>query len=396
MDFTEIDKLIQRLEKRRTLRPGSVPVMLNGKLGVWRTVRGFRMFIEVDSKGNHGRVLIGPPSFVGGKISDVADDIWNKLTPRETTKEFSFEPAPNGIGTLKSSILGVVKDDKERKDRAKAVRAATRVEQLVPLARSAGFTDEEIKSALKTGAPSKKTSGNVVPLRPENARNITGGKTTAPSKPVPREIETPVEMGNLARALEHAPDSVSNNPKELGSFLQKWGNKGVGGDDLLSRKIKSLGDGLVSGDYKISEVKDRLQELFRDSNSVSRNAPSKAEADKFSDRSTLKTFAETLDKKVEEAVKLKVAQEVKRIQPAGQAQQAPAAATVPASTKDRFEQEALLSLVQSLAAQVKTPQVQKEVQTLVQQVKDKRLAGRSVILRVLQIIRFLLAFIPGV
>jgi len=337
MDFTQIDKLISALEKGASLRPGSPPVVISGHLGIWRTVRHNRMFLELlDGGKKQGKVLIGPPSFVGNTLGDVPNEVWANLTPKATLKEFSgVSVAGNGIDTLKQAIKNAVGPEDSRRE---AVDNFSTKLQLVPIARSAGFTDAEIKSALSGKSPNEALSSKedgpsarapsgdtdvpktkVTAVRGRRvAPEVTPGAETPdaskpetkkpePTKPTPKTNDTAFINDALARVLQptKAVDS-EENAKKIGELLVRLSEKDIS-DKLLAKEVAKLGHGLRSGDFSITEAKEKLKNIVEDRERVKRNIKvTDAQIDALSDKAEVKEFIDDFDKKIDEAVAVAV------------------------------------------------------------------------------------------
>ena len=403
MDFTALDNLISILEKKSP-RPGSPPEMVNGHLGVWRTIRHNRMFLEIKrgeagGKGTLGRVLIGPPSFVGHSLDDVSGDAWQALTPRATLKEFNrVQPASNGIETLKQSIRNAIGPEDTRRE---ALENLNTVMQLVPIARSVGFKDEEIKQALGGDSPNKPLSGKetegprkrlplkAVPDIPEEVPDELAERREAPDIEAPK----PAEVGGaeLARAVgdDRALDTIiravdepakgeKNREYQLGEFLDNI--KGNIKDDLMKKQVEKIAAGLKSGDYTVSEVKDRLKEISRNKEAVKQNVPKPEEIVALQDRAEIKEFMETFDDKLDKLIEQK--------------RKETATTDLPASQVDSMRIAALESMIAELLAKVKSPQAQKEIRHIMESVRVNPFSKRSVFLRLYQILQILMLLIP--
>lgn len=341
MDFTQIDKLISALEKGASLRPGSPPVVINGHLGIWRTVRHNRMFLELlDGGKKQGKVLIGPPSFVGRSLGDVPSDVWANLTPKATLKEFSsVSVADNGIATLKRAIKNAVGPEDSRREAVD--NFATKL-QLVPIARSAGFTDDEIKAALagkspnealadKPDTPTARQSSNTVEAPKSKITSVGARRVATEDKPEAEKPDGKPEAAKpeptkpgaetndisyindaLARVLQpsKAVDS-DENAKKIGELLVKLSEKNIA-DKLLAKELAKLGHGLRAGDYSINEAKEKLKSIVEDRERAKRNIKvTDAQINALADKAEVKEFIDTFDKKIEEAVE-EAATKIKR------------------------------------------------------------------------------------
>lgn len=336
MDFTHLDNLLGALEKLQSLRPPSPPVVVNGHLGVWRTVRHNRLFIEILNGGSQGRVLIGPPSMVGHKLSDISDDVWAAMTPRATLREFrSVKVADNGVETLKEAIKNATGPDDTRREALKDLNEPI---QLVPMARRTGFTDDEIKQALAGKSPNKALSSGSDKDKPsENPaekpklrlvdRTSAIGKPPTAPKPEPSEPKDTIiadKPKDTPKAPQGAPDpetvaaidgalALITQPKSDDDDPDKDRARVVGErldkvwpkikEELPARKIKSMAEGLKGGLYTLSDVADMLKEMRNNKDALNaRNTPKPEQLDAMEDHNKVKDFIETFDAKVEEAV----------------------------------------------------------------------------------------------
>ena len=326
MDLTNLDSLQGALEKLQSLRPPSPPEVVNGHLGVWRTIRHNRLFIEMSPGGKQGKVLIGPPSFVGSSLANISDETWANMTPQDTLKDFSrVKVAENGVETLKEAIKNALGPDDTRRD---ALKSLTEPLQLVPMARRTGFTDDEIKNALSGHSPnekltSPKTSGTSALATPSETPKVeVADRTSIIGKPpvsnevnVPKPEEKPEATSPKAPATVSAIDgalaliaqpaesngATKNREAEVGARLDRvWPNIK---DELASRKIQSMALGLKSGLYSLSDIADKLREMKRSREALTeRNTPTPEQITAMEDHGKVKEFIETFDAKVETAV----------------------------------------------------------------------------------------------
>lgn len=454
MDFTQIDKIIGTLEKKASARPGSPPVVINGHLGVWRTVRHNRMFLELLNGGKtQGKVLIGPPSMVGRELGDVPSEVWAGLTPKATLKEFSdVDVASNGIETLKQSIKDAVGPDDTRRQ---AVENFTTKLQLVPIARSAGFTDDEIKAALagnspntaldqKDGEPAEapeglpKTKLTAVQGRKveENLKPETAEKPTAPEGVPPTKTVTPAPgatkpAGNsdtdyiqdaLARVLQ--PSKVSDseaNAAKVGALLVKLSKTNIT-DKLLAKEVEKVGNGLRSGDYNLTDAKEKLKSIVEDRERAKRNVKvTDEQLEALNDRAEIKEFVDGFDAKLEQAVTEAVQRVSDKFKPKEEAKPepvtvpkpeaptpTPVAAPVPESArrqeslsrvtesqKESAQTEAILNLLEILQKNLQSAKALEQVEALKVQVKSGQSNKRSIILKLYQLLQILSLLVPG-
>jgi len=469
MDFTQIDKLISALEKGASLRPGSPPVVIGGHLGIWRTVRHNRMFLELlDGGKKQGKVLIGPPSFVGNTLGDVPSEVWANLTPKATLKEFSsVSVAGNGIDTLKQAIKNAVGPDDSRRE---AVDNFSTKLQLVPIARSAGFTDDEIKSALagkspnkalsdKGGGPSVRASSGTVEVPKTKVTSIRGRrvapevapdvKTPDSSKPVPKKPEPtkPTSETNetafiqdaLARVLQptKAVDS-EENAKKIGELLVKLSEKHIA-DKLLAKEVAKLGHGLRSGDFSITEAKEKLKSIVENRERVKRNVKvTDAQIAALSDKAEVKDFIDNFDKKIDEAVEVAVKDLKRKFTPSAKPETKPVPSAKPdvkpadeakpetpptakpevkptpvapkidvarvqenlssltTAQKQNVQEQAIINLLGILKKNLKSAEALKSVKQIEHAVHSGNYNKKSIIFQLYKLIKILSLLIPGI
>lgn len=303
MDFTQLDNILHTLEKLQSLRPPSPPVVINGHLGVWRTIRHNRVFLELLPNGVQGKVLIGPPSMVGYAIKDVPDETWAGMTPRATLKEFKdFPVASNGVDTLKQAIIDATGPEDTRRE---AVKDLDEPLQLVPMARRTGFTDDEIKQALSGTAPNKALEPK--PNKGRDAAEPAPTRTTVIGQPKSEKPENPSTEQMVDGALALIADPAVNEGEEadrarrIGERLDKiWPRIN---EDLVARKVKSMAEGLKSGVYTVSDVTDMLKKMRRNKDALTeRNTPTREEINTMEDHRKIKEFIETFDARVEKLI----------------------------------------------------------------------------------------------
>ena len=459
LDFTQIDKLITALEKGASLRPGSPPVVISGHLGIWRTVRHNRMFLELTNGGKtQGKVLIGPPSFVGHSLGDVPSETWANLTPKATLKEFSNVPvAGNGIDTLKQSIKNAVGPEDTRRQ---AVESFNTKLQLVPIARSAGFTDEEIKMALSgkspnEGLPEKSGADPEVPSSLPKATvtavqgNPTGDKPATPTKPSapspikPQNSPEPTKPSSEVNDISYINDALARviqpskvtdnaeNTKKIGALLVKLSKSNIS-DKLLAKEVERLGNGLRSGDYTLTAAKEKLKSIVEDRERAKRNINvTDKQLSALEDKANVQDFIDNFDKKIEEAVHAAVNDTKNKFTPAAAPkpeakpeakptpEAPPIAAPKPASTptvspkvdraklqdslsnltearRQNVQNEAILNLLEILRKNLKSAEAIKEVDNLHAAVKAGHSNHKSVMFGLYKLLQILKLLIPGV
>jgi len=354
MDLSKIDEIIELLEKKKSLRPGSPPVVVGGHLGVWRMIRGMRTFIELDNHNKDlGNILIGPPSFIGHKLDNIPSDVWEAMTPRATMEAFSgVHPAPNGVDTLKESIKNSLGPDDTRRT---ALDSLNTVEQLVPIARSTGFTDDNIKRALDGDSPNKPLENstsiidrgkgnptadrsnmplpnNVVQLRPRkktptDSSEAAGSEGMSPARPAaPAAPAGPTEppeppagkpkpdtaavthnIHELQGSLALSPSAMKEEGKatkeaNMAAFLEKLAENSIKNDDLLQQRVKDLATGLRAGKYTYTQVQDEVRNIISNYNHVRQNQLTAEERQAAQDAATVKDFIDNFEANLEDRI----------------------------------------------------------------------------------------------
>lgn len=441
MNLAHIDKLIESLEKKKSLRPGSPPEVIDGNMGVWRMIRHNRVFIELNNGGKTlGRILIGPPSFVGHKLDEIPSEVWEAMTPRATLKEFrNISVAETGLDTLKTAISQAVGPNDTRREQVKTLSA---VEQLVPIARSVGFTDDEIKNSLAGELPnqplkeiSERKVVSITPTRPK------GGSSNMPKTGVPDKSTLDANSTQLEGALALSPEALKqfgNDSKEknLADVLEKVVANKIKNDDVLKQRIKDLADGLRSGKYTVPQVQDEIRSITTNYHNVKTNQLSDKQRQALKDSVQVKdfidTFEEKLDEKIREGVERVQGQfsterkpdvsdsrvrelvqeqrrrseelqrgakeqreEAARLREAANLQRQRAQEFMSEAQKERLNIEGAVSLLNELAEKVKSPNIKKEIVQIVENTQKSPFNRRSILLRLYQILQILLLLIPG-
>jgi uncharacterized membrane protein len=354
MDLSKIDEIIESLEKKKSLRPGSPPEVVGGHLGVWRMIRGMRTFIELENdKKSLGNILVGPPSFVGHSLNNIPSDVWEAMTPRATMEAFTgVKASPNGVDVLKESIKNATGPNDTRRQ---ALESLNTPEQLVPIARSAGFTDDNIKQALSGSAPNKplenstsraardagaKAPHDNMPLPDNVVRLKPRAKPEAPAAPEEPQVsgaprpEAPTPIGSkpaassvsenvhqLEGALALSPEKLKEqgkNSKEenMADFLEKIVANKIKNDDLLKQRVLDLAEGLRGGKFTSIQVQDEVREITTNYARVKSNQFKPEERQALRDSARVKEFIDTFDQVLEDKVNEKVDQAKGKFKPA--------------------------------------------------------------------------------
>ena len=331
MDLSNLDSIIEELEKK-SVRPGSPPELIPDLgWGIWRTSRmGFRVFLKLENKDSKvpGEVLIGPPGFVGHKLTDIPSDVWENITPRHTTAEFKgIKVASNGVDTLKQAIRSSLKADDTRN---KALDSLNTPLELVPISRSAGFSDEEIKQALKGVSPNKppksstseklpdnvvrlkprpapdkekpsgrKPESNVIPLRPESTAN---SPSKVPSKETIDHNQTQLEGALALKPSQLKDQGATSREKGMAKFLEDVVAKNIKDDALLKQRVVNLANGLRAGKYSALEVQEEVREITQNYAHVKKNVLKPSQQQALKDSAEVKEFIDTFETKLDEKI----------------------------------------------------------------------------------------------
>jgi hypothetical protein len=167
---------------------------------------------------------------------------------------------------------------------------------------------------------------------------------------------------NKAEALKEAADALLKAARQTDS-------------DLVRRRLEKLAYGLRSGSLKVTEVREQLKQLIDGGNVVGTPVPSQNEVNVLHDRVELQDTVERLQDKTNSMTGAKPDQ-------------------VGGNTDDA-RNEAVLEILEALEGIIRTPQAKQQLKTLIKEVRSKGLGSKSVILRLLQILRFLMAVVPA-
>jgi hypothetical protein len=361
MDLRGIDKLMEVLEKAAGRSGGSPPTIVDGKRGVWRTVRGYRMFLELNGK-TLGRVLIGPPAFSGKSLNDIGEAVWSELTPEATKKKFSnVDVKPGGIDRLKAAIAESIGPQDTRREHLKGVST---VEQLVPLARSAGFRDADIAAALggTSAVGAKKLPDRLTRNRTPNIeRKPASAPPGAEFKSLIDAFSAPSAAGRGERAKEIAQKIIEDAKKQ---------------DDTSTRlRLESVGYALASGALSITQAREKVRDILENQ---SRNTPvpKKQEVAALHDRMELQNFLDAHETKVDQIAESKVREA--------------------SGDTQRAKDLAMIDLIEQLETKVQVTEVKTELVKIRTAIESKRMTRQMGIRKLLQLLRLLLSLIPGV
>lgn len=360
MDLRGVDKLMEVLEKAAGKVGGSPPVMENGKRGVWRTIRGYRMFLELngDSLGN---VLVGPPAFAGKSLNAIGGDVWADLTPEATKRKFSnVDAGPGGVDRLKAAVRASLGAKDTRREHLESVST---VEQLVPIARSAGFRDADIVGALK----GKGVKAPVVPnrLTRNNAPNIE----REPAKEPPT-----AQFRNIMDAF-NAPAAEGRGQRVKGLAGQILDAAKREANPTKKAQLEAIGYALSSGAATVSQARERVRDIEENGG---RETPSvsQKDVDSLHDRVELQDFLDAHEKKIEQIA------EAKAREAAGDSQ--------------RARDLALIDMIEELEARTHVKEVRTELVKIRESIAAKTMTRQMGIRRIVQLLRLLLAAIPGI
>ena len=363
MDLRGIDKLMEVLQKAAVRPGGSPPVVENGKLGVWRTIRGYRMFLELNG-GKLGDVLIGPPSFQGKGLGDADQSVWSELTPEATRRKFSsVDVASGGVDRLKGAIRNSLGSKDTRREHLESVNT---VEEVVPIARSAGFRDEEIAQALK--------GGEVGSRPPKLPNRLTRNKPRTPNiEREPAKGEPDSDFRSVVDAF-NAPSKAErgDRAKQLAQSILDQADKQQ--DAATRLRLQAIGHALAGGAMSISQAREKVQEALKGGD-AGKATPSKKEVDVLHDRVALKQFLDGYEAKAEKLVEAKLREA--------------------SGSSERAKDLAVAQLIGELEAKVHVTEVKTELIKIREGIQSGKLSHRVGIRRILQILRLVLAFIPG-
>lgn len=355
MDLRGIDKLMEVLQKAATRPGGSPPVMENGKLGVWRTVRGYRMFLELND-GKLGDVLVGPPAFQGKTLGGVDEGVWAELTPEATRRTFSrVDVSAGGVDRLKDAIRQSLGSKDTRREHLETVNS---VEEVVPIARSAGFRDEEIAQALKGGAA--RSAPPKLPTRLTRNKPHTPNIEREPARGKPdSDFQNVIEAFNAPTVAERG-----DRAKQLAESILEQADKTD--DRALRLRLQAIGHALAGGAMSISQAREKVQEAMGGDKTGS-PTPSKKDVDVLHDRVALKQFVDGYEKKIESI----------------------------GEGGDKAKDAAMAQAIGELEAKVHVAEVKTELIKIRQGIERGQLTRRVGLRRILQILRLVLAFVPG-
>lgn len=360
MDLSGIDKLMEVLTKAAGRVGGSPPTIENGKRGVWRTIRGYRMFLELN--GNSlGEVLIGPPAFKGGSLDDVGTDVWAALTPEATKRKFSnVDAGEGGVDRLKAAVRESLGAKDTRRSHLEEVNT---VEQLVPIARSAGFRDEDIVASLK----GKGTKAPAVPNR--LTRNSAPNIENEPAKTKPsQEFRSVVDAFN-APSKEQGSSRIKGLAAQILEAAKREPN------ERKKAQLEAIGYALASGATTVSQARERVTDIEQNDG---RNTPKveQKDVDSLHDRVELQDFLDAHEKKIEQIAEAK--------------------AREAAGDSERARDLAMLDMLEELEARVHVAEVKAELVKIREAIDAKRMTRKMGIRRIVQLLRLLLALIPGI
>lgn len=372
MDFSGIDRLIEVLEKAST-RPGSNPVLVDGKLGIWRTIRGFRMFIVLDGPFKD-TVLVGPPAFAGKKLNDVGEKGWEALTPRATNKKFAKMKADkDGIKNLKNAIRDAIGPEDTRHDRLRQVNT---VEELVPLARSAGFSDDEIEASLKGKDVTRelRRARGIPDVRPKEkpVRDVERRKKPIKLEVEPATTEPSQEFQGIIDAFNTPSASQVSRLEAIADSIIAMAKRQK--DPDVRMRLEHIGFSLKAGTMSLTAARERIDDLMNPSG-PEMPKPSVSEVNVAHDRQLLQGAIDDMEVRLSEKMK-EFFREA-------------------AGNSDKAKDLAFEELLDELIGQVRAPQVKQEVTKVQQAVKSGRMNHRTGVLRLLQILRLILSLIPS-
>lgn len=367
MDFTSIDRVIELLQKK--VDSGSPPVVFRGTLGIWRTIRGFRTFLEIrPGAGRYnfngksykgGRVLVGPPSLTGKDIGNIPQDVWSALTGTGTRKRFDIA-SEAGKQALKESITNSLGDDDTRH---KKLAETGDLVELVQIARSAGFTDAEIEDALKG-----KVFQNALPREDDEADSVKTLPQKKPSKDSPSSSGKATATGEYAPIMEAVErehlDSESKR-KELIALFEASAEKAK--DDLYRKNLMTLASGLKTGDTSVEEALSELKSVTENKLNSVYNRLSEKDRERLRDKAVAQPVVQEIRNVVEDSEK-------KPFSPQAEA----------------LTNEIIIKKLDYLADRLENQAVRTQVTRLRRQVSKRQIGGRSALLQLLRILNLIL------
>lgn len=365
MKPSDVDKLIEVLEKvHYDGAHGSPATFLHGIKGIWRNVTPFgRVFLALKSDGSVGNVVAGP-DHIKGKSLEQAEAIGQAQLDKEkggkvsSKDKVALADATQAAGDNKSAKDQIVRHLKENTPAKNAKNAKNNVHRLPTRNNNAGKQNERLQpNDKKTAAPAASSN------KDKTNSESKGGATTSN------------EAGGLQGALDilRRPDRKTEEAiqKAHGALLDAAKNTK---DDVLKLRLEKLAHGLDAGSISLTNARSQLKELVDNRNHgtpIKTPKPTKTEVDTLHDRAKIQNFIDGHKKEI--ASLLESSKKDIKVQ------------------SERAKDEAMLQLLQGIQSQVRTPAVKIQIKQLQSDAKKNNIGHRSVILRLLQILRRLLS-----
>lgn len=375
MDLRQLDKLISRLEKK--VVPGSPSFTVNGVLMVWRTIRGFRCLIQLEPSGqgsykHEGKnytatILAGPPNLVGQSFEEMTDETWNSLSGSGVKEKFGVASV-EGVQSLKQSIKNMLE---EKDSRREALDNTNNLAEIVQMARTAGFSDQNIKEALKGKVFENALPKSKAPVKPNDS--VSDLKPKKPATPnVSSGQGNMTASGEVTFITDAIKDQATDTPVQRQAFANQMREFAKASDDeLLAKQLNLLASGVLSEDLTVKDAIKQLQYVIDNQAKALVNSLTKEEQETLREKGIVKPIVRELEEAEKEAQKN------------------------PSPVAEAELQERIVEKIVVIEKTVQNVKVKQQLVALRQDLQKKRIGGNSAILRLLQIIRFILAFIPG-
>jgi hypothetical protein len=142
-------------------------------------------------------------------------------------------------------------------------------------------------------------------------------------------------------------------------------------DELLAKQLNLLASGVLSEDLTVKDAIKQLQYVIDNQAKALVNSLTKEEQETLREKGIVKPIVRELEEAEKEAQKN------------------------PSPVAEAELQERIVEKIVVIEKTVQNVKVKQQLVALRQDLQKKRIGGNSAILRLLQIIRFILAFIPG-
>lgn len=330
---------------------GSPPTLFNNIKGIWRNVVPFgRIFLELKSDGSLGSVVAGPKS-VKGKSFEVAEALGQAQLDRDK----------NGKVSLKNQA------------------------RLVEVVQSSGDSQtakELIAQHLKENAPGKSPKSNVHRLPTKNTPKKTTARLSpndSPNKEVKNKPKAKPDNANEhgidgALALLHKPNAKTEaaiNKAHKALIDAANGTK----DDVLKLRLEKIAHGLDAGTLSLVTARAQLKELVNHRNNgtpVKTPKPTKTEVNVLHDRAQVQNSIDNYKKELADLV----AEREKNSK---------------SISKERAQDAAAIVLLSRIEAKIRTPQIKMQLKQLRNDAENNNVGHRSILSRLIHILRKILS-----